>query len=85
MMPQTLVAQGIVKKLSFFSKSLLTMKAARDYKPLTNEGGGAAGDRRTRSEVSLEMRGGFVVLECDASGSCWMVLTGFLLRRFFDN
>ena len=30
------------------------MNDAWDYKPLTNEGGGAAGDRRTRSEVSYE-------------------------------
>jgi hypothetical protein len=50
-------AQGFVKKLSFFSKSLLTMNDAWDYKPLTNEGGGAAGDRRTRSEVSLRNGG----------------------------
>ncbi|MBP1858833.1 hypothetical protein [Rhizobium herbae] len=51
-MQQSLTAQAFVKKLSFFSKSLLTMNDAWDYKPLTNEGGGAAGDRRTRSEVS---------------------------------
>jgi hypothetical protein len=50
-MQQSLTAQAFVKKLSFFSKTLLTMN---DYKPLTNEGGGAAGDRRTRSEVSYE-------------------------------
>ncbi|WP_426128689.1 hypothetical protein, partial [Pararhizobium sp. PWRC1-1] len=43
-----------VKKLSFFSKTVLTMNDWWDYKPLTNEGGGAAGDRRTRSEVSYE-------------------------------
>jgi hypothetical protein len=30
------------------------MNGGWDYKPLTNEGGGAAGDRRTRSEVSYE-------------------------------
>ncbi len=30
------------------------MNEGWDYKPLTNEGGGAAGDRRTRSEVSNE-------------------------------
>ncbi|WP_428414337.1 hypothetical protein [Pararhizobium sp.] len=51
---QSLTAQGFVKKLSFFSKFLLTMNGQRAYKPLTNEGGGAAGDRRTRSEVSTE-------------------------------
>ena len=33
---------------------MLTSKACVAYKPLTNEGGGAAGDRRTRSEVSYE-------------------------------
>ncbi|WP_210187296.1 hypothetical protein, partial [Pararhizobium antarcticum] len=33
---------------------LLTSFVCGDYKPLTNEGGGAAGDRRTRSEVSYE-------------------------------
>ena len=53
-MQQSPAAQGFVKKLSFFSKSLLTLNEAWDYKPLTNEGGGAAGDRRTRSEVSYE-------------------------------
>jgi hypothetical protein len=53
-MQQSLTAQAFVKKLSFFSKFLLTMNDAWDYKPLTNEGGGAAGDRRTRSEVSYE-------------------------------
>jgi len=40
------------EKSDFFEKSVLTSKAGGDYKPLTNEGGGAAGDRRTRSEVS---------------------------------
>jgi hypothetical protein len=49
---QSLAASGFVKKLSFFSKILLTMNVAPAYKPLTNEGGGAAGDRRTRSEIS---------------------------------
>ena len=51
---QSLAAPGFVKKLSFFSKILLTMNGGPAYKPLTNEGGGAAGDRRTRSEVSYE-------------------------------
>ncbi|WP_264266087.1 hypothetical protein, partial [Pararhizobium sp. BT-229] len=45
---------GTCKKLHFFENSLLTSFGASDYKPLTNEGGGAAGDRRTRSEVSYE-------------------------------
>lgn len=42
------------EKLHFFEIGVLTSKAGGDYKPLTNEGGGAAGDRRTRSEVSYE-------------------------------
>jgi hypothetical protein len=40
------------EKSDFFEKSVLTSEVGGDYKPLTNEGGGAAGDRRTRSEVS---------------------------------
>jgi hypothetical protein len=40
---------GIFKKLS---KSLLTWHDVGLRNRLTNEGGGAAGDRRTRSEVS---------------------------------
>ncbi|MEK1932228.1 MAG: hypothetical protein AAAC47_21120, partial [Pararhizobium sp.] len=39
---------GTYKKSDFFEKSLLTSEVGGDYKPLTNEGGGAAGDRRTR-------------------------------------
>jgi hypothetical protein len=42
------------KKYHFFEIGVLTSKEGGDYKPLTNEGGGAAGDRRTRSEVSYE-------------------------------
>ena len=38
--------------LNNFEISVLTIRDGGDYKPLTNEGGGAAGDRRTRSEVS---------------------------------
>jgi hypothetical protein len=45
------------EKIDFFEIELLTMNDAWDYKPLTNEGGGAAGDRRTRSEVSLRNGG----------------------------
>ena len=40
------------QKLHFFEIGVLTSFGGADYKPLTNEGGGAAGDRRTRSEVS---------------------------------
>ncbi|MBW9065413.1 hypothetical protein JNB71_19095 [Rhizobium herbae] len=43
----------IYEKVDFFEIELLTSFEGWDYKPLTNEGGGAAGDRRTRSEVSL--------------------------------
>jgi hypothetical protein len=42
------------EKHDFLSQSVLTSFGVWDYKPLTNEGGGAAGDRRTRSEVSYE-------------------------------
>ncbi|MDW5317995.1 hypothetical protein, partial [Rhizobium sp. PL01] len=42
------------QKSDFLSPSVLTSFGVWDYKPLTNEGGGAAGDRRTRSEVSYE-------------------------------
>ena len=42
------------QKLHFLLKSVLTSFVGVAYKPLTNEGGGAAGDRRTRSEVSYE-------------------------------
>ncbi|URK86913.1 hypothetical protein LP421_23060 [Rhizobium sp. RCAM05350] len=50
----TLSKSATYKKLHFFEIVMLTSKAGGDYKPLTNEGGGAAGDRRTRSEVSYE-------------------------------
>ena len=39
--------------LHFLDFVMLTVLVWWDYKPLTNEGGGAAGDRRTRSEISL--------------------------------
>jgi hypothetical protein len=45
------------EKIDFFEIELLTSFEGWDYKPLTNEGGGAAGDRRTRSEVSLRNGG----------------------------
>ena len=40
------------KKRQFFDRVLLTCLGGGTYKPLTNEGGGAAGDQRTRSGVS---------------------------------
>ena len=81
---QSLTAQGFVKKLSFFSKFLLTMNGQRAYKPLTNEGGGAAGDRRTRSEVSYESLVRIVGLGGNADGSRGKVFDGFSCL-FFDN
>jgi hypothetical protein len=44
--------QYFVCFLRFSEIGVLTCFSVWDYKPLTNEGGGAAGDRRTRSEVS---------------------------------
>ncbi|MDW5318322.1 hypothetical protein, partial [Rhizobium sp. PL01] len=50
----TVANTATYKKHDFLSHCVLTSFGVWDYKPLTNEGGGAAGDRRTRSEVSYE-------------------------------
>ena len=59
------------KKLHFFCFVVLTWKVGWDYKPLTNEGGGAAGDRRTRSEVSYESLVRIVGLRRERLGPSW--------------
>ena len=53
----SVVQYDYIRFLHFFGNGVLTILVGGDYNPLTNEGGGAAGDRRTRSEVSEEMTG----------------------------
>ena len=80
----TLRITDTCQKLHFLLKTVLTCFGCVAYKPLTNEGGGAAGDRRTRSEVSYESLVRIVGLGGNADGSRGKVFDGFSCL-FFDN
>ena len=55
---------------------VLTCLVWGDYKPLTNEGGGAAGDQRTRSGVSEKLGGEF--------GDCGLGFAALVVKILTD-
>jgi hypothetical protein len=64
--------------LDFFQIYVLTWMMGGAYKPLTNEGGGAASDQRTRLDF-LKIAFGALIWGWDAS-SGWDFLVSYVCR-----